>query len=98
MTGNMYAKEGFEVKQFDQFRYVFTGHFHLKSKNKNVHYLGTQYPITWNDFGETKGFHVLEDDFKLKYYENNYTPKFVKIFYNENANNQLIEVAGLSGS
>jgi len=95
MTGSQIAQEGFHLDAFDKFKHVLTGHFHIKSKQKNVRYIGTQYPITWNDYGETKGFYVLEDDFKLKYIENKVTPKFLKLYYDEFDGNQTIEVAGV---
>lgn len=95
MNGQMYANDGFEPTTFDQFKYVFSGHFHIKSHKKNIYYLGTQYPITWNDFGETKGFYSLCEDFKVKYIENNVTPKFIKIYYNEYDNKQILQVAGI---
>jgi len=95
MTSNMYADDGFQVGDFDKFKLTFSGHFHIKSTKKNVHYIGTQYPITWNDYGETKGFYTLGKDFKLKYIDNKVNPKFLKIYYSELDGEQKISVAGI---
>ncbi len=98
MTSNMYADDGFQARHFDDFKLTFSGHFHIKSSKKNIHYIGTQYPITWNDYNETKGFYVLGDDYKTKYIENKVNPKFVKIYYSELDNVQSISVSGLNKS
>jgi len=95
MTPQQYADDGFDIKAFENFKHVFSGHFHVKSHKKNVYYIGTQYPITWNDYGETKGFYVLEEDFKVKYVENKVSGKFIKLFYNEIGSQQKIEVGGI---
>lgn len=95
MTSSMYADDGFQTEDFDQFKLTFSGHFHIKSKKKNVRYIGTQYPITWNDYGETKGFYTLAEDYKVKYIENKVNPKFLKIYYSELDGKYEINVAGL---
>lgn len=50
---------------------VLSGHFHGKNSKKNVHYLGTQYQITFSDARLTKGFHVFDTDTReLEFIEN----------------------------
>jgi DNA repair exonuclease SbcCD nuclease subunit len=41
---------------------VLSGHFHGKASKKNVHYLGTQYQITFSDARLNKGFHVFDTE------------------------------------
>lgn len=68
---------GMSDKCLKRFETVLSGHFHNKSHNKNVKYLGTQYQITFADANETKGFHVLNTETKeLDFIENKN-----KIFY-----------------
>jgi len=51
---------------------AFSGHFHHKSDNGNIYYLGNQYQITWSDYKDTKGFHIFDtetreiDSFKIR--------------------------------
>jgi len=51
---------GMDDKIFACYEMVLSGHFHGKASKKNVHYLGTQYQITFSDARLDKGFHVLD--------------------------------------
>ena len=53
---------GIDDKLFKNYEYVMSGHFHGKQSKNNVHYLGTQYQITFADLEEQKGFHVLDTE------------------------------------
>ena len=53
---------------FDKFQLVLTGHFHHKSQKGNIHYLGSQYEMTWSDHNDPKYFHVLEKNASSKEY------------------------------
>lgn len=95
MTAQMYSQEGFTVDEFDQFNTVFSGHYHIRSHKKNVYYTGCPYPITWNDYGEDKGFYVLEDDFNVKWIDNRVNARFLKVYYNEEDGEQSIRIGGI---
>ena len=43
-------EHGLEMQQFNRFEKVISGHFHRKSDNGTIYYLGTQYEITWSDY------------------------------------------------
>jgi DNA repair exonuclease SbcCD nuclease subunit len=76
-------KEGLQVSLFDKFEYVFSGHFHYRSQSNNIYYVGTPWQLTWNDFGEVKGFHTFDlSSRKLEFVENPYK-MFHKIYYGE---------------
>lgn len=63
---------GFLSSMFTRFDKVLSGHFHIKQSQGNIHYLGTQYQMTFSDVNSTKGFHVYDtvaDD--LTFIENN---------------------------
>jgi hypothetical protein len=53
-------EQGLEREQFKRFEKVLSGHFHKKSDDGHVYYLGTQYEMTWADFQCPKGFHVFD--------------------------------------
>lgn len=75
--------EGLDVSVFRRLPMVLSGHFHHKSSNKNIHYLGTPYEITWSDYGDIKGFHVYDTDTnELTFVQNPFT-MFHKILYDD---------------
>ena len=58
----------------DKYHTVYSGHFHTKSNNGHVYYLGNTYEITWSDYNDQRGFHIfdtetLECDFVLNPYK-----------------------------
>ena len=54
--------DGMDRKYFDRFEMVLTGHFHAKSNQGNIHYLGAQMEFFWNDCGDKKYFHILDTE------------------------------------
>jgi DNA repair exonuclease SbcCD nuclease subunit len=62
---------------------VYSGHFHCKHSKDNVHYLGTQYQITFSDLKETKGFHVLDTETGELEYIHNPHRLFTAFNYND---------------
>jgi len=53
---------GMNADIFSRFETVLSGHFHTKSSQGNVHYLGAQMEFTWADVDDPKYFHVLDTD------------------------------------
>lgn len=53
-------EHGDDPKIFDKFDLVCSGHYHTRSSNGNIHYLGTAVQYTWSDFDDIKGFHILD--------------------------------------
>jgi hypothetical protein len=62
MSKGMPCMEGMDRKHFDRFDMVMTGHFHAKSTQNNIHYLGSQMEFFWNDCNDPKHFHVLDTE------------------------------------
>ena len=52
--------DGMDPKVLSRFLSVYSGHFHCRHAKGNVHYLGTQYQMTFGDLGERKGFHLYD--------------------------------------
>lgn len=88
-AGFMYAKgivavEGMDSQIFSpKFDMILSGHYHSKSTKGSIHYLGTQYQLTWADYGEKKYFHVLDTKTKELTPVENPNTIFEKIFYDE---------------
>ena len=73
---------GMDKSLFSKFKRVFSGHYHMKSKKDNVHYLGNPYQLYWNDYGCKRGFHVFNTDtLKTTFYRNPFDV-FHKLYYN----------------
>lgn len=64
-----------------RFQSVLSGHYHHKSSRGNVHYLGTQYEMTWADYNDPKGFHIFENG-ELEFVQNPET-LFHRIVYKD---------------
>jgi DNA repair exonuclease SbcCD nuclease subunit len=56
------CEDGIDPKTFSSIETVVSGHFHHKSKIKNIQYIGTPYEMTWSDFGDDKVFAVYDTD------------------------------------
>jgi DNA repair exonuclease SbcCD nuclease subunit len=56
------ASHGLASNLFSRYEMVLSGHYHTKSTQGNIHYLGTQMELTWSDAGDTKYFHVLDTE------------------------------------
>ena len=46
----------------DKYHTVYSGHFHTKSNNGHVYYLGNTYEITWSDYNDQRGFHIFDTE------------------------------------
>src|SRR6056300_1635116 len=83
MHKGVYNDHGLEKSQFNKFEKVLSGHFHKKSDDGRIYYLGTQYEITWSDYKCPKGFHIFDTDTReLTRVENPYR-MYKKIIYND---------------
>jgi DNA repair exonuclease SbcCD nuclease subunit len=62
MMPGMPNPHGMSDKLFQRFEMVLSGHFHTKSKRDPIHYLGSQFEMTWADVDDPKYFHVLDTE------------------------------------
>ena len=53
---------GTDVQVFDKFEKVYSGHYHTRSDNEKLYYLGNPYEMFWNDLGDTRGFHIFDTE------------------------------------
>ena len=90
MSKNMSASQGGREKEFfRKFDTVMSGHFHHKSDDGQIYYLGTPYEIYWNDFEDPKGFHIYDTETKtLERIVNPFTI-YEKIYYDDTKENYL---------
>jgi len=77
------SDHGDDPKIFDKFDVVCSGHYHTKSNNSNINYLGAPVQFTWSDYNDPKGFHIFDTDTReLTFIVNPYTI-FHKVFYDD---------------
>jgi len=75
--------DGHKKEMFRRFDTVFSGHFHHKSDDGQIYYLGTPYQITWSDYDDPKGFHIFDTETReLERIINPYI-LFRKIYYDD---------------
>ena len=85
VTPGMKFEGGFKISDFKNFKRVWSGHFHHKSKHGNVQYLGNPYQMFWNDYKDTRGFHIYDTESdKLKFIKNPFEI-FDKIIYDDSS-------------
>ena len=78
-----FSEQGLEKNMFQGYEKVISGHFHKKSDDGQIYYLGTQYEITWSDYKCPKGFHIFDTETReLTRVENPYRIH-KKIIYND---------------
>ena len=53
-------EQGLEKDLFKRFEKVMSGHFHKKSDDGHIYYLGCPYQIMWSDYNCPKGFHIFD--------------------------------------
>lgn len=74
---------GMNAKLFNKFDTIYTGHFHHRSNDGHVYYLGTPYQMTWIDYADPKGFYVFDTEkLDVEFIENK-DEIFLKIEYDE---------------
>lgn len=54
--------DGMNSAVFDGFLKVFSGHYHTRSNNGKIFYLGNPYEMYWNDVNDTRGFHIFDTE------------------------------------
>tara|TARA_B100000427_G_scaffold97739_1_gene80459 strand:+ start:162 stop:1196 length:1035 start_codon:yes stop_codon:yes gene_type:complete len=79
---------GMESKFFDKFEKVYSGHFHTRSNDGKIYYLGNPYEMFWNDVNDTRGFHIFDTETLTHTPVNNPYKLFYNIYY-EDTNHKL---------
>ena len=85
---------GMDVDVFDKFDVVYSGHFHTRSTNGKIHYLGNPYEMFWNDVNDTRGFHLFDTDTLIHTPINNPYKLFYNVYY-EDTNYKLYNTSQL---
>ena len=89
-----HAASGLDVSAFKKFDVVFSGHYHTRSNDGKVFYLGNPYQMYWNDAGDRRGFHIFDTEtFHLEFIPNPYVI-FERLYY-EDTNYKMFDARHL---
>ena len=83
-------ENGMEVNVFDNFTKVYSGHFHTRSNDGKIYYLGNPYEMFWNDVNDPRGFHIFDTETLTHTPINNPYRLFYNIYY-EDTPHQLFD-------
>jgi predicted phosphodiesterase len=76
-------ENGRDCKLFDKFDKVFSGHYHTRSNNGKIFYLGNTYEMYWNDVNDTRGFHIFDTETLEHTPVNNPYKLFYNVYYED---------------
>jgi DNA repair exonuclease SbcCD nuclease subunit len=81
-AGNI-CRDGMDTKPLTRFELVLSGHFHTKSNQGNIHYLGSQMEFMWGDAHDPKYFHIYDTDTRELTPVQNPLTIYHKLYYDE---------------
>jgi predicted phosphodiesterase len=77
------VSHGSDRSLFGRFDMVLSGHYHHRSTDGSIFYLGSHGEFTWSDYDDPRGFHILDTETReLTFIENPYK-MFKKVWYND---------------
>jgi len=94
--GHTYRDGKLDNGVFDNFDKVFSGHFHTRSDNGKIFYVGNPYEMFWNDVNDPRGFVLLDTETLEVEYVNNPHTLFSVIYY-EDTNYKLFNAKAYEG-
>ena len=85
-----FMDKGLSGELFKTFTKVFSGHYHTRSDDGQIFYLGNPYEMYWNDANDTRGFHIFDTETLETTSIDNPYRMFYTIFY-EDTNHQTFD-------
>ena len=76
-------EHGLDPNIFTKFQKVFSGHYHTRSDNGSIFYLGNPYEMYWTDVNDTRGFHIFDTETLEHTPINNPYKLFYNIYYED---------------
>ena len=76
-------EDGMDTDVFSKFNAVYSGHFHTRSTDGKINYLGNPYEMYWNDVNDTRGFHIFDTDTITHAPINNPYKLFYNVYYED---------------
>jgi len=76
-------EHGLQSELFEKFERVYSGHYHTRSNDGKVFYLGNPYEMFWTDVNDTRGFHIFDTETLEHFPINNPYKMFHNIYYED---------------
>jgi DNA repair exonuclease SbcCD nuclease subunit len=76
-------EHGLDSNIFSKFTKVFSGHYHTRSDNGKIFYLGNPYEMYWTDVNDTRGFHIFDTETLEHTPINNPYKLFYNLYYDD---------------
>ena len=71
-----HGQEPDDLRKGNNFKHIYSGHFHTPSTQGNITYLGSPYQQTFHDLGSPRGYYIWEDG-EIEFREFHGAPKFM---------------------
>lgn len=97
LNRNLIHHEGKCPNIFNKFQKVFSGHYHTRSDDGKIFYLGNPYQMFTVDEKDERGFAVFDTETLDHFYVNNPYELFVSYYYKENGDINKINSIDFSG-
>ena len=83
---------GAESQLYSKFTKVFSGHYHTRSDDGRIYYLGNPYEMFWSDVGDRRGFTIFNTETVEHFHVDNPYRLFYNIYY-EDTPHQLFDAS-----
>lgn len=81
--------EGRDSSPFDKFQKVYSGHYHTRSDNGKIFYIGNPYEMIFSDMNDNRGFVIFDTNTIHHEYVNNPHRMHYSIYYEDNLHSEL---------
>ena len=81
---------GHEGELYSEYTKVFSGHYHTRSDDGRIYYLGNPYEMFWNDCGDRRGFTIFDTE-TLEHFHVDNPYRLFRIIYYEDDNYQTFD-------
>jgi hypothetical protein len=81
-----------DIEDFTQFKRVFSAHIHIRQVNKNFEFIGSNFQMDRNDYGDQKGITILDTNTgETEFIPNKVSPIFKKVRVVDQKDVELLE-------
>jgi DNA repair exonuclease SbcCD nuclease subunit len=84
--GNI-CHEGIDRSLFNKYDVVLSGHFHHRSDDGHIYYVGSPNEMTWADYNDPRGFVIFDTHTREQEFVQNPYRMFYKLNYNDELEN-----------
>ena len=89
VNSQIVMEHGYESKLFEKFSKVYSGHYHTRSDDGKVFYLGNPYEMFRRDVKDTRGFHIFDTETMKHTPIDNPFRMFYSIYYEDTPHQML---------